>query len=234
MITLEAHPVNTDVAESAASQLRDSDVFQRRDCASGSSSASEESLPRQIHNLAADAIATSQIGNHLATEGIGNQIQQHSSFHENSHGQQQSHQQQLDVSRLPPRPESKNNVSSLPPRPEGTLNTFGGGRVARAFDLRLPSLEQVVSSAQADVEREEEALRSARAKRLAMEREAHECRVRASPRDTSGCANSADGTRGALALTHTSAADGGPVGDGRREPETLVASNGPVRRHEED
>merc|ERR1711971_977133 len=101
MITLEAHPVNTDVAESAASQLRDSDVFQRRDCASGSSSASEESLPRQIHNLTADAIATSQIGNHLATEGIGNQIQQHSSFHENSHGQQQSHQQQLDVSRLP-------------------------------------------------------------------------------------------------------------------------------------
>eukprot|EP00928_Gymnodinium_smaydae_P017878 TRINITY_DN16827_c0_g3_i1.p1 TRINITY_DN16827_c0_g3~~TRINITY_DN16827_c0_g3_i1.p1 ORF type:complete len:1434 (-),score=400.58 TRINITY_DN16827_c0_g3_i1:63-3824(-) len=53
-------------------------------------------------------------------------------------------------------------------------------------DLRLPSLEQIVSGAQADVEREEEALRSARAKRLAMEREAAEARMRASPRGPVG------------------------------------------------
>jgi len=218
-----AHPHSQ--VESAAAQLRDSDVFQRRECVSGSSSAADESPPRQIHDLAADAVASVN----LAVEGVDSQMQQHSNLHENAHGQQQRHQ----GASLPPRPDGKNNVSTLPPRPEGTHNAFGAGRVARAFGLRLPSLEQAVSSAQAEVEREEEALRSARAKRLAMEREAQECRIRASPRDMSGYATSAGGgTNGALALTHTSAANGG---DGWREPEMLVASNDVVaRRYEED
>jgi len=199
---MHAHPRGQ--GESAASQLRDADVFQRRECvSSGSSSARGDSPPRQIHDLA----ASGEIGDNLRS-----QMQQHSSVHGNVHGhrQQQRHQQVLDAAALPPRPEGTNSASTLPPRPEGTNNSFGSGRVARAFDLRL-SLEQVVSSAQADVEREEEALRSARAKSLSMERSAQECRIRASPRGTSDDAISAGGVSGAMAPIPALAADSGPA-----------------------
>merc|ERR1712232_190931 len=203
--------VHAQPRESAASQLRDSDVFQRRDCVSGSSSATEDSPPRRIHDLVADVAASAEIDDNLATEGVRSQVPQHTSVHGNAHGhrQQQRHHQVLDAAALPPRPDGTNSASTLPPRPEGT---FGSGRIARAFDLRLPSLEQVVSSAQADVEREEEALRSARAKRLSLEREAQECRIRASPRGTSDYAISAGGASGAMAPTRALAADSGPTG----------------------
>merc|ERR1712232_712733 len=76
---MHAHPRGQ--GESAASQLRDADVFQRRECvSSGSSSARGDSPPRQIHDLA----ASGEIGDNLRS-----QMQQHSSVHGNVHGHRQ-------------------------------------------------------------------------------------------------------------------------------------------------